>query len=104
MYAVKINIKHDRTEQKLVSNVAPGQTLLEVLQEAEVDLPFTCGGVCSCSTCHIILQQGQHFLDEKSRREMDFIKRAKNPEANSRLACQCLLLEDCGEIEITIPN
>ena len=104
MYTVRINFIDDRFKQKLVRNISPGQTLLEVCQANKINLSFTCGGVCSCSTCHIFLQKGEKYLDEKSKRETDFIKRAKGMQSNSRLACQCLLSEESGEIEITIPD
>lgn len=104
MYAVKINFDNNRSGQKVLRNVQPGQTLLEVCLNNEVDLHFNCGGVCSCTTCHIILQKGENFVEEKSRREHDFVKRARNVQASSRLACQCLLLDGKGEIEITIPD
>ena len=88
----------------VLENVQPGQSLLELCLTNEIDLHFNCGGVCSCSTCHIMLQRGEKFLEEKSRREFDFVKRARNAQANSRLACQCILLEGEGEIELTIPD
>ena len=104
MYAVTINFESNRGGQKVLRNVQPGQTLLEVCLHNKVDLHFNCGGVCSCTTCHIILQKGKNFVEEKSRREQDFVKRARNAQANSRLACQCVLLDNTGEIEITIPD
>lgn len=104
MYALKINFKKEESEQRMIRGVEPGQTLLELCLNNGIDLKFNCGGVCSCSTCHIFLQDGEEFLEEKSRREIDFIKKAKNAQVNSRLACQCLLLDGDGEIEITIPD
>ena len=45
------------------------------------------------------------FLEELSDREEDFIDRAVNPRLNSRLGCQCVLLEnEEGEIEVTLPD
>ena len=104
MYTITINLNTGRSEQRLVENVAAGQTLLEVCQQNNIALPFTCGGVCSCSTCHIEVRRGHRFVDEMTRREKDFIKRIHHTTPASRLACQCLLLDEEGEIEITIPN
>jgi ferredoxin, 2Fe-2S len=104
MYAVKINFKKDIVQQRVSHRARPGQTLLELCLNKKIDLQFNCGGVCSCSTCHIIVEKGEKFLEQKSRREIDFIKKAKNVQQNSRLACQCVLLDDAGEIEITIPE
>jgi ferredoxin len=44
------------------------------------------------------------FLDERSKREEDFVSRAADPQSNSRLACQSLILEGTGEIIATIPD
>ena len=45
------------------------------------------------------------FVEELSDGEEDFIDRAVNPRLNSRLGCQCVLLEnEEGEIEVTLPD
>ncbi|RYZ29470.1 MAG: 2Fe-2S iron-sulfur cluster binding domain-containing protein [Chitinophagaceae bacterium] len=103
-YTVTINYKSAGIEQQMIQRGQPGQTLLELCLDNQIDLHFNCGGVCSCSTCHILINTGENYLEEKSKREMDFIKRARNAKPNSRLACQCLLLNDEGEIEMTIPE
>ena len=104
MYAVKINYAGATCDGKVLRNVQPGQTLLEICLRHNIDLNYNCGGVCSCSTCHIFLHKGQEFIEEKSRREVDFISKTKNEQENSRLACQCILLDNGGEIEFTIPG
>jgi 2Fe-2S ferredoxin len=45
-----------------------------------------------------------YFLEELSDKEEDFIDRAVNPRLNSRLGCQCVLLDGDGEIEVTLPD
>ena len=104
MYTVKINFENQRIKKKVIEQVLSGQTLLEVCLAHKVDLHFNCGGVCFCSTCHINVLKGEKFVEEKSRREIDILKKARNVQRNSRLACQCLLVENKGEIEITIPD
>ena len=44
------------------------------------------------------------FLEKLSDKEEDFIDRAKSPKLNSRLACQCILLDDNKNIVVTIPD
>lgn len=52
-----------------------------------------------------ILKKGEEFVEELSDGEEDFIDRAVNPRLNSRLGCQCVLLEnEEGEIEVTLPD
>jgi 2Fe-2S ferredoxin len=42
------------------------------------------------------------FLQEISDKEEDFIDRAINPRINSRLGCQCVVID--GNIEVTLPD
>ncbi len=88
----------------IVENVATDQSILEVTEENDIHLNHNCGGVCACSTCHIYVEKGEDFLEELSDKEEDFIDRAINPKLNSRLACQCIILEDDAEIEVLIPD
>jgi 2Fe-2S ferredoxin len=52
----------------------------------------------------LYLEKGEGFIEELNDREEDFIDRAINPRLNSRLGCQCVLLDDKGEIKITLPD
>jgi 2Fe-2S ferredoxin len=79
-------------------------SILEVTEDHDIHLNHNCGGVCACSTCHIYVQSGEDFLEEISDKEEDFIDRATNPTLQSRLACQCIILDDNAVIEIKIPD
>jgi ferredoxin, 2Fe-2S len=81
-----------------------GMSILEVTEEADVHLNHNCGGVCACSTCHIYVESGEDLLEEISDKEENFIDRAINPRLESRLACQCVILEDDASIVVTIPD
>ncbi len=50
------------------------------------------------------MNKGEDYLEELSDKEEDFIDRAVNPRINSRLGCQCVLLDGNGEIEVTLPD
>ncbi len=79
-------------------------SLLEVTELVDVHLTHTCGGVCACSTCHIYVEKGEGFLEEISDKEEDFIDRAINPRLESRLACQCIILDAAADVTVTIPD
>jgi ferredoxin, 2Fe-2S len=81
-----------------------GYSILEITEEADVHLNHNCGGVCACSTCHIYVLRGEDDLEEISDKEEDFIDRARNPRLESRLACQCVILNDDAVIEVEIPS
>ena len=90
--------------EKIVENAESGYSILEITEDHDIHLNHNCGGVCACSTCHIYVNSGAEKLEEISDKEEDFIDRAINPKLESRLACQCIILTDDAEIEITIPN
>lgn len=87
-----------------LNNIEDDQSILEVALKNNIDLHHNCGGVCACSTCHLYLEQGEDFVEELSDKEEDFIDRAISPRLNSRLGCQCVLLEGSGNIMVTLPD
>ena len=104
MATVTFNFEDEDIESKIVKNVEVGYSILEVAEDNDVHLNHNCGGVCACSTCHVYVDAGEDDLEEISDKEEDFIDRAINPRLESRLGCQCIILEDDAEIEITIPD
>jgi 2Fe-2S ferredoxin len=104
MYTIKINFEQPGLEPVTLQNVEPGQSLLEICLTNDIELHHNCGGVCACSTCHLYVQKGEDELEELSDKEEDFIDRAVNPRLNSRLGCQCVLIGDGGEVEVTLPD
>lgn len=104
MYTVKINFEEKGQQPVTLKQVEPGQSLLELILNNDIDLHHNCGGVCACTTCHLYVEKGMEFIEELSDREEDFIDRAVNPRLNSRLGCQSLLLDGEGEIEVTLPD
>ena len=88
----------------VVEDVQAGTSLLEVTEDYDIHLNHNCGGVCACSTCHVYILRGEDELEEISDKEEDFIDRAINPKLNSRLGCQCVILEDDAVIEVEIPD
>lgn len=104
MYTIKFNFEQPGLQPVTFENIEPGQSLLEVALAHDIELHHNCGGVCACSTCHLYVNKGEDYLEELSDKEEDFIDRAVNPRLNSRLGCQCLLLDDDGEVEVTLPD
>ena len=104
MYTIKINFEQKGLVPLTLQNIEPDQSLLEICLDNNIKLHHNCGAVCACSTCHIYVNRGMDYLEEISDKEEDFIDRAVNPRINSRLGCQCVLLDDDGEIEVTLPD
>ncbi|MDQ3140927.1 MAG: 2Fe-2S iron-sulfur cluster-binding protein [Bacteroidota bacterium] len=80
------------------------KSILEITEESGVHLNHNCGGVCACSTCHIYVHTGDEFLEKLTEKEEDFIDRAINPRLESRLACQCIILDGSAQIIVEIPD
>lgn len=104
MYTVKIKFEEKGREPVTLTDIAPGDSLLEVCLDNDIELHHNCGAVCACSTCHLYVEGGMEHLEELSDREEDFIDRAVNPRINSRLGCQCVLQDGGGEVTVTLPD
>jgi 2Fe-2S ferredoxin len=104
MYTIKFRFEEKGREPVTLTNIESDQSLLEVALLNNIELHHNCGGVCACSTCHLYVNKGEDFLEELSDKEEDFIDRAVNPRINSRLGCQCVLLDGSGEVEVTLPD
>jgi len=96
-------IFEDGSEPREVQ-IEPSYTVLEAALLNDIKLNHNCGGVCACSTCHVYIEKGMELLPETSEKEEDFIDRARYPRLNSRLSCQCDLMEDNTVIEVIVPD
>jgi 2Fe-2S ferredoxin len=90
-------VSTDKTVKVLVepAKIPYGQTglpgsLLDIALGAGVDLEHACGGVCACSTCHVIVKEGLNSCNEGTDDEFDQLEEAPGITLQSRLACQCV--------------
>ncbi len=104
MYNIKFNFEEKGRESITIADVKPGLSVLEVALLNDINLHHNCGGVCACSTCHVYINSGDQFIEEISDKEEDFIDRARSPKITSRLSCQCVLQNQTGTVEVTIPD
>ena len=104
MYTIKFKFEEKGKEPITLTNIEDDQSILEVALKNNINLHHNCGGVCACSTCHVYVNNWDEFLEELSDKEEDFIDRAINPRINSRLGCQCVLLDNDGVVEVTLPD
>jgi 2Fe-2S ferredoxin len=103
MAKVTFNFEDKNIASKTVE-AEKGYSILEVTEDFDIHLNHNCGGVCACSTCHIYVNEGEDQIEEITDKEEDFIDRAINPNLESRLACQCIILKDDAEITVEIPD
>ncbi len=88
----------DKTEKKV--QVDPGKipygetglpgSLLDIAMGNGLELEHVCGGVCACSTCHVIVKHGLETCSEGTDDEFDQLEQAPVTTLQSRLGCQCV--------------
>lgn len=67
----------------------PG-SILDIAYAAGVDIDHACGGVCACSTCHVIIKEGLASCNKPTDDELDMLDEARGTTMESRLGCQCV--------------
>ena len=82
-----------------------GATLLQASKECHAPEGDACGGVCACSTCHVIVA-AEWFakLAPASEDEEDMLDLAAGVTRTSRLSCQIVLSEALDGLEVRIPG
>ncbi|MDP8994583.1 MAG: 2Fe-2S iron-sulfur cluster-binding protein [Pseudomonadota bacterium] len=81
-----------------------GERLLDVAQAAGQPLEGTCEGQMACSTCHVIVAEGDfERLPPASEEEEDLLDLAAHATRRSRLACQIRLTEELETLTVRIP-
>lgn len=80
-----------------------GQNLLEVSEDHEIGLEHACGGVCACSTCHVVVLEGtDKGLEDQDDDEIDTLdKLCPSQTIHSRLGCQARVR---GDVKVQIMN
>ena len=70
-------------------NGLPG-SVLDIGMGNGLAIDHACGGVCACSTCHVLVREGMETCNEANDDELDQLDNAPNLTAHSRLSCQCV--------------
>ena len=87
-----IFLPHDKfCPDGMVVEAEPGTSILEVAHAHHIEMESACGGVCACTTCHVVIREGYASLNEAEEKEEDLLDMAWGLEATSRLSCQALL-------------
>jgi ferredoxin, 2Fe-2S len=78
-------------------------SFLDVAENHGVFLDHACGGVCACSTCHVLIKEGENGLTPADDDELDRLEMAADQQLNSRLGCQAVITGP-GEYVVEIPS
>jgi ferredoxin, 2Fe-2S len=76
------------------SNHGKPESFLDVAKHFHVPLEHACGGSCACTTCHVIIRQGETCVTEMQDDEADRLDTAWGLTARSRLGCQAVISGD----------
>ena len=71
----------------------PG-SILDVALNFAIPLEHTCGGNCACTTCHVLVREGEQNLSPLDDLEADRLDLAEGLTLHSRLACQAIVRGD----------
>lgn len=78
-------------------------SILDVALNFGVELEHACGGNCACTTCHVVVRQGEELLSDMQDDEADKLDEAADLQLHSRLGCQCQIVKP-GNIVVEIPS
>jgi 2Fe-2S ferredoxin len=95
----------DRVGDDHVLEAASGLTIMEPLREIDNGIEALCGGMCSCSTCHVYIDaEWRAKLEDPSDDELDLLEDTEcfQGEGSSRLACQVTMGEELDGLKLTI--
>jgi 2Fe-2S ferredoxin len=82
-------IEVDPAELPYGDHGLPG-SVLDIAMQHGLELDHACGGVCACSTCHVIVREGFDSMPAATEDEEDQLDNARGLTPTSRLACQAV--------------
>ena len=78
-------------------------SILEIALGNGIAIDHACGGVCACSTCHVIVRKGLGSIPEATEDEEDQLDNAPGLTMKSRLACQCVP-DGTKDVVVEVPD
>lgn len=77
------------------------ESLLDIALAFGIPLEHACGGSCACTTCHVIVKEGEENLSPMEDDEADRLDMAAGLTLHSRLGCQAVVN---GDVVVEIPD
>jgi len=93
-------VEVDDVKYPLADHGKPG-SLLDIALAHDIELEHNCGGSCACTTCHVIVREGEENLSEMQGDEEDRLDMAVGLTIHSRLGCQAVVH---GDVVVEIPK
>ncbi len=94
-------VNRDGVEQEV--NAPSSGVLMEPLRDMDNGVNAICGGMCSCATCHVYVDEAWRAkLPAPMSDETDMLKDLVSYRENSRLSCQIQLSAALDGLRVTI--
>jgi ferredoxin, 2Fe-2S len=94
-------IDRDGAEREL--DAPAGSTLMEPLRDMDDGVAAICGGMCSCATCHVYVdEEWVARLPSPMSDETDMLGDLVSRKATSRLSCQVVLSEALSGLKVSV--
>ncbi|CZR56490.1 related to mitochondrial ferredoxin [Phialocephala subalpina] len=97
-------VDKDGDEHKIAVN--KGDNLLTIAQGNDIEMEGACEGSCSCSTCHVIVEDEDMFdkIPEATDDENDMLDLAFGLTETSRLGCQIEMTKELDGLRVKLPS
>ena len=94
----------DREGGEHVIEIDNGANIMEPLREIDNGVEALCGGMCSCATCHVFIEdEWAQKLGDASDDELELLEDTEcYREGNSRLSCQVVMSAELDGMRLTI--
>jgi 2Fe-2S ferredoxin len=98
----KVTFIQPNGERVVVDNAAG--TLMEIALDHDVDgITGNCGGVCSCSTCHVYIPpEWPSLVGGAGALELETLSFNDHQKPNSRLCCQIEMTEELDGLVVEV--
>ena len=97
---LNVTVTVDDEKYPLADHGQPG-SLLDIALAHGIELEHNCGGSCACTTCHVIVRDGEKGLSDMYDDEEDRLDTAEGLTIHSRLGCQAVVR---GDVVVEIPQ
>jgi 2Fe-2S ferredoxin len=77
--------------EQIVVEASQGDTVLQALLDANIEIDHSCGGMGTCGTCRMYVEKGLEKFGDPNEAEKE-IRSDRNFEPNERLSCQNLVV------------
>jgi 2Fe-2S ferredoxin len=95
----------DQEGSQRIVEAEVGATVMETAINNDIPgILATCGGSCSCATCHVYVdEEWLGKLPPPALEENDMLDTAHDLKENSRLSCQIVVTENLDGLVVTTP-